>query len=187
MNKEQRIQEMISLYQKINPAIKVTQNTKIKGTTIERLCEYAGAGYNRVRDWCIKANKQNAPQTIDTQYETGSKRDGQDHKLNFMSYFYPDFLMEYGHHMKKGEIRHGAANFKNGMPPKEVFQSLFRHIMAVWMELEYGRSSNEFKIFCEIERLDPEEVHEAAIVFNAMQIWKWKGGKFEEKLKELNK
>lgn len=42
---------IISLYQKINPEIKVTSKTKIKNTSIEILCKYE-APYKRIKDWC---------------------------------------------------------------------------------------------------------------------------------------
>ena len=52
MNKEGRVQYVMEMYQKINPNEEITSQTKIKGTTIEKLCEFDAGGYQRVKMWC---------------------------------------------------------------------------------------------------------------------------------------
>lgn len=173
------------MYRKINEDSSITPLTKIKGTPIEKLCRYDGPGYRRIKKWC-EETLQKKEETQQTIYESGAPRDKRDHKLNYPSYFYPDFLVAYGKHMKKGE-QYGEGSFKNGMPPMECFKSLFRHQMAIWMELEYGKESDEYKSFCQDQGLDSEEIHEAAVVFNVQQIWKWKDGRYEQKLKDNKK
>ena len=48
---EQRIEYLISLYQKLKPEEEITRYTKIKNATIESICVYDGGAYNRVRIW----------------------------------------------------------------------------------------------------------------------------------------
>lgn len=54
MNTEQRIKYIISLYQRVCPDVKVTQDTLINNTSIKKLCQSNGGGFNRVKDWCEK-------------------------------------------------------------------------------------------------------------------------------------
>lgn len=177
MNKE----TLIALHKKLYPGLAASGSTKINGATIENISK-SPAAFKRVATWLQSKIDEKGKKT-ETSYATGATRDVQDHKLNFTKYFYPEFLIAFGEHMKKGEMRHGAANFKNGMPPKECLESLLRHTMTLWIELEHGKESEYFKAYCEKNKIDPNEVHEAAITFNAMQIWKMKDGHFEELLK----
>lgn len=184
VEREEYMIELFSAIETHNGSIeKITRDTLIKGASIAKLCQFGAGGYKRVIGW-LEQTAASLPETSKNRSFGGqSTRDSADHKLNYINYFYPDFLVEYGKHMKIGEIRHGSANFKHGMPAFECLQSLFRHTIALWHELEYGKDSIEYKSFCEDQKINPEERHEAACVFNAQQIWKWKGGKFEEKLK----
>lgn len=56
MNSEQadRIRYIVSMFQVINPKDVITPETKIKNTTIERLCEYDMPPYRRIKEWCEK-------------------------------------------------------------------------------------------------------------------------------------
>lgn len=47
----QREKYMIGLFQQLNPSELVTLETKINGTTIEKLCEFNAGGYKRVISW----------------------------------------------------------------------------------------------------------------------------------------
>ena len=194
-NPTDRIAYIVYMWRILNSEIaaEISEETMIKGTSIRKLSEFGGPGYLRIKKWAEGKveelfKKHNALMDKDeaekTEYAEGVTRDKQDHKLNYASYFYPDFLIAYGKHMKKGEIRHGAANFKGGMPPKEVLESLLRHTITLWMELEYGPVSKEYLDHLASEKIDPKEEHEMGLVFNAQQIWKWKGGNYENKLKQ---
>lgn len=51
MNQESRINYIIEMYKKINPTDVINKYTTIKNTSIEKLCEFNGGAYNRIREW----------------------------------------------------------------------------------------------------------------------------------------
>lgn len=48
---EGRINTLIHLHHKAFPGVDVSAQTKIRGTTLEKLAQYNAGGYNRVRTW----------------------------------------------------------------------------------------------------------------------------------------
>jgi len=46
------------MYQKLNPNQIIDEETKIKGTTIFKLCEYDSGPYKRIKEWCEKKINQ---------------------------------------------------------------------------------------------------------------------------------
>lgn len=51
---ENRIKNLISLYQELNPDMKVTKTTKINNATIQAICNSSTGGYDRMVTWCNK-------------------------------------------------------------------------------------------------------------------------------------
>jgi len=55
MNQQQRIDDFIAKYQKLNPHLVVTNETRIKGQSIDQICRYATERpYGRLITWLDK-------------------------------------------------------------------------------------------------------------------------------------
>lgn len=61
MDQRERMEYIITLYQKINPEMKVDGDTTIKNTPIWKLCQTDGGPYQRIKAWLEK----NVPQPKD--------------------------------------------------------------------------------------------------------------------------
>lgn len=52
MNKQERVDYIVSMFQKLNPDQVVNEDAQIRGTTISKLCEFDGGPYQRIKKWC---------------------------------------------------------------------------------------------------------------------------------------
>lgn len=90
--------------------------------------------------------------------KNGMVREEKEGKLNHLSYWTHEALIRYAVHMKKGELKHGRANFqKGGYPKHEYLESMMRHLLAAWESIEDD---------CYVEGED----HLASIIFNAQAL-----------------
>lgn len=95
-------------------------------------------------------------------FSTGATRDSDDGKPSYVSYLSPLVLKSFGEYMLAHEIqsngeRREPGNWKKGMPKQAYVESMFRHVMDLWLTHDgYGREAREPMI----EALN-------AIIFNA--------------------
>lgn len=100
-------------------------------------------------------------------FETGATRDSNDTKLAYTGFFSPLVLNRRAHYMHAhrvqadGNVRE-ANNWKKGMSPEVYLESMFRHVMDLWILQEGGS-------FIDVNTDEGFQVEEAlcAIMFNA--------------------
>ena len=71
-------------------------------------------------------------------FESGATRDDDEHKPAYVSYLSPLVLKSFGEYMLGHEVqsngeRREPGNWKNGMPRQAYLESLFRHMMDLWL------------------------------------------------------
>jgi hypothetical protein len=54
MNKSERMDYIVKMFQQLNPEEKITSDTIIRGTPIWKLCNSDGGPYQRIKTWCEK-------------------------------------------------------------------------------------------------------------------------------------
>ena len=69
-------------------------------------------------------------------FETGSKRDADDHKpLPFE--LNPYMLLRYGYHMKRGSLNYGHGNWEMQQPDIAILQSMSRHFTQLYFNYKF--------------------------------------------------
>lgn len=166
---QERINKIIELHSKLNPEIKVDRKTLIKGTSIEKLCEYPGPGYYRVLKWMEskvlvpkKTVKFSGEKVV---YEGGATRDIIEGKGRY-DLIDPKFLKRLAIVLEEGAKNHGEENWKNGMPFNRLIDSTKRHINQFHEGLKdedhliHAVANIMFLCFFEEEgRLDLDNIH----------------------------
>ena len=126
---EARIRYIIEMVRKLNPTQEITREYKIKGTTIEKLCEYNGGGYQRVKTWL--------EQKLDEQGEEKKTFDsGYVREVNKIKPRYTlipsECLERLALHLTKGSLKYSDENWKKAETEEELKtfkDSAFRHFM----------------------------------------------------------
>lgn len=71
----------------------------------------------------------------------GATRDSSEGKNYYGGFISPEFIVAFGDYMtvhrkqSDGSLR-TPDNWKKGMPPRECFESLLRHVMDIWLEMD---------------------------------------------------
>jgi len=65
--------------------------------------------------------------TTSRTFESGSKRDNDDHKP-LVNHLAPYLRLRYGYHLRKGANHYGKGNWKLGQPKETAIESLNRHL-----------------------------------------------------------
>lgn len=146
--KADRIAYLIYMFKKINPDEVVNSTTLIKGTTIEKLGEWAGPGYKRIKDWCEKTISEKELDNAKAQFEEvitepkklevkfsgkkeeylgGATRDSSEGKGRY-DLISPLFLRRLALVLEKGAKNHGDNNWKGGIKYSRLIDSSLRHI-----------------------------------------------------------
>lgn len=69
-------------------------------------------------------------------FETGSKRDADDHKpLPFE--LNPYLLLRYGYHMKRGSLNYGHGNWERQQPDGAILESMSRHFTQLYFNYKF--------------------------------------------------
>ena len=132
MNEQSRIQELIDLFQVLNPTEKITSQYVVRGTTLETLGRTGSGGYQRVLAWArTKVAEKDQRQLKfsgkkDT-YDTGATRDSSEGKGRY-DLISPLFLRRIAIVLEKGAKNHGDNNWQKGIPYSRLIDSAFRHI-----------------------------------------------------------
>lgn len=131
---EYRIEEIIDLYQQVNPDKEVTAATTINNTSIARLCETDGGPYKRIRAWLLKQLEKNTPVKLEVKfsgqkdtYENGATRDSRKGKGRY-DLISPLFLKRLAKVLEAGAENHGDNNWKGGIQYSRLIDSALRHI-----------------------------------------------------------
>lgn len=180
--KADRIAYLIYMFKKINPNEDVGPTTLIKGTTIEKLGEWAGPGYVRIKNWCEKTITEKEaletklkpiPESVETKklevkfsgtkddvttFETGAVRGTQEGKPDFVSTISWTAFNRYARYMTKQGEKYGGGTFKKGIPAESYERSLVRHVDK-YMRNKYENGKDEL-----------ETDHLCAILFNAFGL-----------------
>lgn len=137
--KADRIAYLIYMFKKINPNEDVGPTTLIKGTTIEKLGEWAGPGYVRIKNWCEKTimeKEKLEPKPVKLEvkfsgtkdvYEGGATRDSREGKGRY-DLISPLFLRRLALVLEKGAKNHGDNNWMGGIKYSRLIDSSLRHI-----------------------------------------------------------
>lgn len=136
-----RIAYILSMQRKLYPDQIFDKESKIKGTSVSKLCEYGGPGYERVKKWCENtlADKEITrsammalkPEVkfsgIKDTYEGGATRDSRDGKGRY-DLISPLFLRRLAKVLEAGAKNHGDNNWKGGIKYSRLIDSSLRHI-----------------------------------------------------------
>jgi len=69
-------------------------------------------------------------------FDTGSKRDADDHKpLPFE--LNPYLLLRYGYHMKRGSLNYGHGNWERQQPDGAILESMSRHFTQLYFNYKF--------------------------------------------------
>jgi hypothetical protein len=117
---------------KITPDEEISAQTKIKGTTIAKLCEFDGPGYKRVKEWLEKTLAQTEkPEVkfsgVKNEYVGGATRDNSKGKGRY-DLISPLFLKKLAQVLEKGAENHGDNNWKGGIKYSRLIDSTLRHV-----------------------------------------------------------
>lgn len=141
-NNMDREQYIIKLYKQIYPEAKVSRETIINGTTIQKLCSYDGPPYQRIKKWCESTLKKKEEMEIkpinETKRETkfsgnkeeyvgGATRDSSSGKGRY-DLISPLFLKRLAGVLEVGAKNHGSNNWMGGIPFSRLIDSSLRHI-----------------------------------------------------------
>ena len=78
-------------------------------------------------------------------YDGGAYRDSIEGKPQYAGYLSPEVLQRYGQYMLKHQLQsdgkmRGSDNWKQGIPKTDYLDSLLRHVMDLWLEMDGGVS-----------------------------------------------
>lgn len=71
-------------------------------------------------------------------FNTGAVRASAKGKPNPSFYSDPLVELRFNRYMMKAEKKYGRGNWKKGIPLEEYLQSMMRHALKLWIELEYA-------------------------------------------------
>ncbi len=161
-----RINYILSMQRKIYPDQIFDKESKVKGTTIAKLCEWGGPGYERVKKWCENtlASKE-VTRSVESKsignitiFPSGAVRDTQVGKIDFVDVVSWTAMNRYAAYMTSKKVKYGGGNFKKGIPVESYEKSLLRHIDK-YIRNKYENGNDEIN-----------EDHLSAIVFNAFGL-----------------
>ena len=98
-------------------------------------------------------------------FETGATRDTEEGKLDYVGFLSPWALQRFAEYMDfhaqmADGSRRSSDNWKRGFPQDVLVKSLLRHVMAVWMDHEYGLGIDQ----------DEFESDLCGVIFNAQAL-----------------